>query len=146
MRYSYFAIPFVLAGCDVMDGFQPASAPRAPSSIEEGPPPPPPDARSIEDFDTTTAEERREATAPASGGAFLGETVATLGDIGKSGFWVETALVSETRTGRIRYPINGRSVEVELRPVSGSTRVSLAALRLLDAPLTDLVTVELFGS
>ena len=80
MRYSYIAVPFLLAGCDVMDGFQPAAAPQPPSSIEEGPPPPPPDARSVEDFDTTTAEERREATAPASGGTFLGETVATLGD------------------------------------------------------------------
>ena len=101
----------------------------------------------MEEFDTTTAEERREAAAPSSGGNFLGEAVATLGDAAAPGFWVETPLVSETATGRLRYPKTGRSVEVELRPAGGgSTRVSLAAMRLLDAPLTELVTLEVFGS
>lgn len=113
----------------------------------EGPPPPPPNARTVEQFDTTTEEERVAAASPTSGGARLGETVASLGDATMPGFWVQTELVSDVREGRVVNPANGKSVAVELRPAEGgSTRVSLAAMRLLEAPLTELVTLELFNS
>ena len=122
-----------------------SSEPDAPTI--EGPPPPPPTARTVEQFDTTTEEERIAATKPASGGARLGETVASLGDATMPGFWVQTSLVSEEQQGRVVNPVNGRSVSVELRPIDGgSARVSLSAMRLLEAPLTELVTLDLFTS
>jgi len=146
MKRFFLLAPFVLAACDVMDQYAPQPGPAAPASIEEGAAlPPPPDAQTVEEFDTTTAEERQAAATPSSGGALLGTTVASLGDAGAPGFWIETPLVSEVGRGRIRYPETGRSVEVELRPSEGgSSRVSLAALRLLEAPLTELVTLEVY--
>ena len=119
----------------------------APTTIEEPTPfdLPPEDARSVEEFDTTTREQREEATATTTGGDALGTTVASLGDASQPGFWLETPLVSAPTTGRVRNPETGRTVQVDLRPIDGgSSRISLAALRLLEAPLTDLVTLEVF--
>jgi len=111
----------------------------------DGPPPPPATARTVEQFDTTTEEERAAAAAPVSGGRSLGTTVATLGNAADPGFWLETSLVTEIATGRLVNPVNGKEVEVQLRPFDGgSSRISLAALRLLEAPLTELVTLEVF--
>jgi hypothetical protein len=148
MKRIFLFAPLALAGCDVIDQYAPRERTAAPASIETGqPPPPPPDARTVEEFDTTTPAERQAASAPVSGGALLGTTVASLGDAGSPGFWIETPLVSAPGKGKLRYPQSGRSVEVELRPSpGGSSRVSLAALRLLNAPLTELVTLEVYGS
>ena len=81
------------------------------------------------------------AAAPPSDGR-LGNTVATLGDPGESGFWLRTSLVKETTPGRVVYLSSGRSVQVELRPLSGpaggGSQISVDAMRLLDAPLTSL--------
>lgn len=110
-------------------------------------PPPPREARTIEQFDTTTAEQRAAAAAPAAGGRLLGTTVASLGDPARPGFWIMTALAETTGAGRLVYPATGKSVEVELLPLeSGSSRVSLAALRVLEAPLTDLPTLEVYAN
>ena len=120
---------------------------KAPPSIDDatGLELPGDDARTIEDFDTTSEEQRDAAASATAGGNQLGTTVASLGDAALPGFWMETALVDETTKGRIRNPQSGRTVAVELRPIpSGSSRVSLAALRLLEAPLTELVTLEVF--
>ncbi|PRY25961.1 hypothetical protein CLV78_10152 [Aliiruegeria haliotis] len=113
-------------------------------------PPPPPSARTVEQFDTTTGAERQAAAAaPATGAARLGTTVASLGDPTDPGFWAETGLVSEPRQGRLEYPASGQSVQVELRPSGGApgsgTRVSLPALRVLEAPLTGLPELVVFG-
>lgn len=108
-------------------------------------PPPPVTARTVEQFDTTTEEQRVAAAAGASGGRLLGTTVASLGDPTRAGFWIETSLVSERGTGRLIYPATGKSAEVELFPINGGgSRVSLAALRLLEAPLTDLPVLEVY--
>ena len=110
-------------------------------------PPPPEDARTIEDFDTTTVEQREAATSTTIEQDLnsLGTTVASLGDAASPGFWLETSLVSAPTPGRVRNPATGRTVSVELRPLAGgSSRISLAALRLLEAPLTELVTLEVF--
>lgn len=112
---------------------------------------PPPEARTVEEYDTTSAAERAEAAAPAESGdgTLLGTTVASLGAAADPGFWAETPLVTSVREGRLVYPETGRSVRVELRPSGGApgsgTRVSLPALRLLDAPLTALPELEVFG-
>lgn len=119
----------------------------APPSIDEatGLELPDEDARTVEEFDTTSAEQREEAAAVGAGGNALGTTVASLGDAGQPGFWLETPLVDAPATGRVRNPETGRTVQVDLRPIEGgSSRISLAALRLLEAPLTELVTLEVF--
>ncbi len=118
---------------------------RAVETTELAAPPPPVTARTVEQFDTTTEEQRVAAAAGASGGRLLGTTVASLGDATRAGFWIETSLVSERGTGRLVYPATGKSAEVELIPAGGGgSRVSLAALRLLDAPLTDLPILEVY--
>lgn len=112
---------------------------------------PPAGARTAEQFDTTTAAERKKAaTAPKAGGEkLLGETVASLGDPARPGFWLETPLVSTPVTGRVLNPATGKSAQVDLIPIegpsTGGSRLSLAAMRLIEAPLTDLPTLKVFS-
>ncbi|MHA6345602.1 hypothetical protein ACXYMW_08830, partial [Roseivivax sp. CAU 1761] len=65
------------------------------------------------------------------------------------GFWLETPLVSAETKGRVVYPQTGKSAQVDLIPIGGAatagSRISLAAMRLIEAPLTDLPTVEVFA-
>lgn len=113
-------------------------------------PPPPPTARTADQFDTTTAEQRSAAVArPAAASAErLGTTIASLGPPAQAGLWMTTGLVSETTMGRVEYPANGKSVALELRPSGGAasagSQISLAALRLLGAPLTGLPEVVVY--
>ncbi|MGP6085555.1 hypothetical protein [Antarctobacter jejuensis] len=114
-------------------------------------PKPAANARTAEQFDTTTAEERKKAAAPVQTGGekALGETVASLGDPAKPGFWLETPLVSTAQTGRVLYLATGKTVQVDLIPIDGpkdgGSRLSLAAMRLIDAPLTGLPKVQVFA-
>ena len=145
MRIAFLISLLVVTACaPITDIAQPRSVP---SSIEDPTPfdRPAEDARTVEEFDTTTDEQRDAAVATAPTGNSLGTTVATLGDASIPGFWLETSLVSAPTTGRVRNPATGRTVQVDLRPSEGgSSRISLAALRLLEAPLTELVTLEVF--
>lgn len=88
------------------------------------------------------------ATTPSDGR--LGNTVASLGDPGEDGFWLKTPLVSAPTPGRVVYVASGRSVQVELRPLDGAagggSEISMAAMRLLDAPLTGLPELVVYGS
>ncbi|MEM1386954.1 MAG: hypothetical protein AAF748_09865 [Pseudomonadota bacterium] len=108
-------------------------------------PPPPPNATTPEQFDTTTEEDRNVAVAPTpdtSGDGRLGTTVASIGDAAEPGFWIKTPLVSAQGSGRLFYPASGRTIQVQLIPSGGDSgsgsQVSLAALRLLNAPLDGL--------
>ncbi|MBM7067792.1 hypothetical protein [Actibacterium sp. 188UL27-1] len=109
-------------------------------------------ARTADDFDTTTAEERAAATAtaPSGGRRELGRTIASLGDPTDPGFWAETGLVTSAQEGRLSYPASGKTVTVELRPSgtdpAAGSRVSLAAFRALEAPLTDLPELIVIGN
>ncbi|MDX1781252.1 MAG: hypothetical protein R3256_08025 [Thalassovita sp.] len=100
--------------------------------------------------DTVEVSELPDATEkPVPGpSGLLGTTVATLGDPAREGFWIETPLVAEPGKGRVRYPANGREVRVDLIPIAGAvtagSRLSLGAMRLLDAPLTGLPEVEVY--
>ena len=112
---------------------------------------PPEGARTAEALDTTTAAERaKAAAAPAepAGERRLGETIASLGDVTRQGFWLETPLVSAPSQGRVLFPATGKSAQVELIPIEGpataGSRISLAAMRLIEAPLTDLPSLEVF--
>lgn len=106
---------------------------------------PPSGARTADALDTTTDEERQAASAPAASGARdLGVTVASLGDPARSGFWLETPLVSAPAKGRVEF--EGQSAQVDLIPIegpeSGGSRISLSAMRLIGAPLTGLPEVR----
>jgi hypothetical protein len=140
-------LPLMLAACAELSGARTEPVPDPTHIAVEGPAPPPADARSVEDFDTTTEEQRLAAAAPSSGGQLLGMTVASLGDPSRPGFWIETELVTAAGKGRLVYPVNGKTVEVDLLPsATGSSRVSLAAFRLLEAPLTDLPVLEVYAN
>ena len=145
MKYVFPVLALGLLGCTEL-GLDPAPkpAPEAASQPTSAAPPPPPAARTVEQFDTTTQAQRAAASEPASGGRSLGTVVASLGDPSTPGFWIETSLVKDAAKGRIMATQTGQSVEVELRPTDGSARVSLAAWRLLEVPLTALAEVEVF--
>lgn len=110
----------------------------------------PPAARTEEDFDVTTEAEREvAAAAPQTGGEVsLGTTVASLGDPTQPGFWLKTPLVSAPAKGRVVFPGSGKSSAVDLIPLdgpaTGGSRISLAAMRLIEAPLTELPTIEVY--
>lgn len=114
-------------------------------------PAPSSDARTVEEFDTTSAEDRQAAAAASAptGEQALGSTVASLGDPARPGFWIETPLVSAPGQGRVLYPETGKSARVELIPIAGpataGSRLSLAAMRLIGAPLTGLPEVEVYS-
>jgi len=102
---------------------------------------------SAEALDTTTAAEREAASrAPASTGAALGTTVVSLGSATEPGLWLKTPLVDAEQPGRVTNPATGKSAAVTLIPLEGpataGSRMSLPALRLIGASLTDLTTVE----
>jgi hypothetical protein len=119
--------------------------------VREAVRPPPPAARTQEQFDTTTVEQREAAleTPVAGGERALGRTIASLGSPTEPGFWLKTPLVTAEGPGRVVYPTNGKSVQVTLIPIEGpataGSRMSLAALRLLEAPLTGLPEVEVYS-
>ena len=148
-RFAPFLFVFLAACAVIPDGSTepPASGETVDITNEAlAAPPPPKAARSVEEFDTTTEEQRAAAASSKTGGTFLGTTVASLGDPARPGFWIETNLASEAGAGRLINPVNGKSVEVEIFPIeSGSSRVSLAAFRVLEAPLTGLPTLEVYA-
>lgn len=108
-------------------------------------------AHTAEQFDTTTSAQRAKANAaaPTGGERKLGATVGSLGDPTEPGFWLKTPLVSKAVKGRVEYPANGKSVAVNLIPIDGpktaGSRVSLAALRLMGAPLTGLPELVVYA-
>ena len=158
MRYIAL-VPFViLAACDSpsLQGIftmPPIGAETAPSETLDPtpPPPPPPTARTVDQFDTTTAEDRAEATnvTPVSSERSLGTTNVSLGSAADPGFWLKTPLVSTLVEGRVVNPANGRTLNLELRPSGGASgsgsQLSLAAMRLLDLPLTALADVAVYS-
>lgn len=143
-----------LSGCaSVMDMFGRGQAPDTPPPAAEVAPEPAPavpaaNATTVEAFDTTTAAQRTAAAAPVERPAReLGTIVASLGDPSEPGFWTKTSLVTEVQQGRLVYPDTGKSVLVELRPLpegGDAGQVSLAALRVLGAPLTALPKLTVF--
>lgn len=156
MKYLIVIPAFALAACDPAI-FQPQTAPIVeaaappPTLDPTPPPPPPPTARTVEQFDTTTEEDRAAAlkVEEPAGEQSLGLTNVSLGAAADPGIWLKTALVSELTPGRVVYPSNGKTANVELRPSGGAagsaSQMSLAAMRLLEIPLTALADVEVFA-
>jgi hypothetical protein len=98
-----------------------------------------------EALDRASAEEKAAAAAPATGARALGTAVAGLGDPAQPGFWLKTPLVSAETAGRVDY--GGASAAVTLIPLDGDggSQMSLSAMRLLNAPLAELVEVTVFA-
>ena len=157
-RFSIILAVTLVAGCANAPGWlspQQTAAPKvdvpaqaeAPSATASAPPPQ--TARTVDEFDTTTAADKAAAIAPAAGGTNLGLTIASLGAAGEPGFWLKTPLVAAPGPGRVFYPANGKSVKVDLIPINGDagagSRMSLAALRVLEAPLTGLPELRVFS-
>lgn len=114
---------------------------------ETAAPPPPPAARTAEALDTTTPEQRAAASAPSTGLVNgLGTTIVSLGSPTEPGLWMKTPLVKTKSQGRVTNPKTRKSARVTLIPIEGSStagsRLSLAALRLINASLSDLTMVE----
>lgn len=117
--------------------------------------PPPPAAGTLpaatgataDTLDTSTQQERDAALAPAAGATrSLGTVTASLGSPAEPGIWIKTPLVTGTVPGRAVWTATGATISVELRPAddaSGTTQISLAALRLLDIPLTEIAVLSL---
>lgn len=89
-----------------------------------------------------------EAPAPSAGNNLLGRTVAALGLLDRSGFWLQTPLVTSEQTGFIVNPANGKRLAVTLIPKDGPTgggsQLSLAAITELGADMTDLINLEVY--
>lgn len=113
------------------------------------------DARTVDEFDTTSAAARsaaleKDITPQAPGdGRLLGVSIASLGDPAQVGFWLKTPLVTTEQPGRAVFAETERSVQVQLIPSGGSvgsgSQLSLAAMRLLEAPLTGLVELSVYA-
>ncbi|WP_342075236.1 D-galactarate dehydratase [Yoonia sp. SS1-5] len=159
MTRLYLMLPVLaVAGCtspSLQGLFEPPGQPvvevavPAPTLDPTPPPPPPRNATTVEQFDTTTDEDRAAAitvsATPAD--AALGTTIASLGSPAEPGIWLKTALVTELTPGRITY--QDKSINVELRPSGGAagsgSQISLAAMRLIEAPLTSLPEITVFA-
>lgn len=93
--------------------------------------------------DAQATSDRGTDAAPAMTG---GRTVASLGTPAESGLWLKTPLVRRTGRGRVTDLATGRAVTLELVPLSGpagsGSRMSVAAYRALNLPLTALPEVE----
>ncbi|MEO0773941.1 MAG: hypothetical protein AAFZ04_12240 [Pseudomonadota bacterium] len=147
----------VLAGCGVMPGGlfgnRDAQPPREAPAEEVAPSAVPDDARTVDEFDTTSADERvaaLDAARSTGGEANLGVTVASLGDVAQQGIWLKTPLVSEPSKGRVEVVATGKAVAVDLIPLEAAagagSRISLAAMRLLEVDLTSLTEMRVYRS
>jgi hypothetical protein len=157
-RFLTLSTVVALSGCATIEGLTdragigrsgsaaaPAAAP-APAR-ETSAPPPPANAQTAESLDTTTPEQRAAATAPpATPNRSLGTTVVSLGSAAEPGLWLKTPLVKAEQPGRVTNPATGKSSAVTLIPIDGpstaGSRMSLGAMRLIGASLTDLTEVE----
>lgn len=103
--------------------------------------------QSADALDQTSDGEKQAALQTTQGGAFLGQTVASLGDPGEPGFWLKTPLVDAETDGRIEAE-DGTSLALTLIPISAEagsgSEISLAAMRALGLSLTDLPNIRVF--
>lgn len=156
----FFALAATLTGCATLPGD--LFGPREPQvvvrdgsgQVHPKPRPgsaPPAGARTADAFDTSSEEERAAAVAaavPASGERDLGVTIASLGAVTEPGIWLKTPLVSTASEGRVEYPERGTGIALQLLPLDAEpgagSRISLAAMRLLEADLTALPELRVF--
>lgn len=104
-------------------------------------------AQSAAALDQSTPAEKALATgAPAqASGRDLGAVVVALGSPAEQGFWLRSALVTESSKGRV-VTTAGQSVNVDLQPGTGAALLSLAAYRALGLGLTELPKVQVYAN
>lgn len=100
-------------------------------------------------LDPSATVEGGTGVAPPDGeGRFLGFSVASLGDAGVPGLWLETPLVTSEQPGRV-VAENGLQLFLTLRPSGGArnsgSRMSLQAYQELGIPLSALPTVTVLS-
>jgi hypothetical protein len=144
----------LLTGCatpefQALFGTSPEAPLAAPASEVVTAPPPPATATTVAEFDTTSPAARDAATAQSAAPEIaLGMTIASLGSPTEPGIWLKTPLVTTLTAGRVMY--QGKSINIELRPSGGAagsgSQISLAAMRLLEAPLTGLPEMTVFAT
>lgn len=139
-RLLSLGLVLVLAGCSGGIRVPDFMKPRLPGSGKS-------ETQSVEQIDTTTEEEIAAATAaPARPGDSLGRVVGSLGSVAEGGFWLRTPLVTQQIPGRVMVLRTGKAVNVTLIPDDGGGhRLSLAAMRALEEPLTSLPDIEVFA-
>ncbi len=148
-------LPFaMLAGCTTpafqnIFGTTPVTPIATPAIPVVTAPPPPASATTVADFDTTSQADRDAATSTSGASdAALGTTIASLGSPTEPGIWLKTPLVTALTAGRVDF--KGKDINIELRPSGGAagsgSQISLAAMRLLDAPLTGLAELTVFAA
>jgi hypothetical protein len=157
MRFALFIALLALSACEtpfVQEVFAPempeTTVAPAETLVAAPPPPPPQTARTVAEFDTTTAADRAEAVAVRATAAdqALGTTLATLGTPTEPGIWLKTPLVTGLQQGKVTH--QGRTINIELRPSGGEvgsgSQISLAAMRLLEAPLTAILELQVIAT
>jgi hypothetical protein len=142
----------VVAGCGDMSlpGWTPQTLrPAAQPAPEADPgisPLPVAGARTPEALDRSTRVERAQAVSVSDRGRPLGTTIATLGSPTEPGFWLKTPLVTTEQPGVVRSQQTAKRVAVTLVPIAGpataGSRISLAAMRALELPLTALAELD----
>lgn len=157
MRILLLIPAFALAACETLQtpvsatapgaAVTPAGAAAPAPTLDPTPPPrPPAAARTVDQFDTTSAEDKAAALAVKADAPVrdLGTTLATLGPPAEPGIWLKTPLVDALTKGRVSY--NGKDANVELRPSGGAagsgSQISLAAMQTLGIPLTEIAEVS----
>ncbi len=155
------SLGLIVPGCSLSEGGLFGTRTDKPAQEEEAAPaplaervaeaPPASGANTADTLDTTSEEDRARAVAearPGEGETDLGMTIASLGAVSEPGIWLKTPLVTEPGRGRVEYAEKGTAVSVDLIPLGGEpgagSRISLAAMRLIEADLTDLPELRVF--
>jgi hypothetical protein len=103
----------------------------------------------VADAAKVTESERQKAVAKSKGhNRNLGTTIASLGLLDKSGFWLETPLVEAEANGRVVYLKRGTAINLRLIPNGGAagsgSQISVAAMQTLGIPIVDLAELRVF--
>jgi hypothetical protein len=104
----------------------------------------------VVDAARVTESERQNAVAKPVGrpDRDLGTTIASLGLLGKTGFWLETPLVEAEADGRVVYLQNGTAINLRLIPNGGAagsgSQISVAAMQILGISIVDLAELRVF--
>ncbi|WP_299042623.1 hypothetical protein [uncultured Tateyamaria sp.] len=152
MRWMVLSIcAVVLVGCDLLPEWAVRTPDGQPVATPVETPPPASGDVGVDTPDTrdTAEDETTAAPAPEVSVGTLGRTIASLGNAAEPGLWLKTPLVTAEQRGRVYYAQTNTTVDVTLIPIEGpdtaGSRLSLAAMQALGAPLTGLPEVDVFA-
>ena len=138
-----------LAGCDFVPQWAGGNRGQPVAQPVAAPPADLPEGHDTPLDDAATEKPPLEMPQPEVSVGTLGRTIASLGNAAEPGLWLKTPLVSEQQPGRVYYAETNTTVDVTLIPIDGpetaGSRLSLAAMQALGAPLTGLPEVDVFA-